>query len=107
MGMTFDYNMVNRGLEKRAHEQGEAVLEGLVSLAKKHDMTVEPKLYLGNERTGSAVKYDIEEYVKSNAEDIDFLVCGSRGMGIIGRALVGSVADYLVHNSKVSTIVVK
>mmetsp|Transcript_32127 Transcript_32127/g.54435 ORF Transcript_32127/g.54435 Transcript_32127/m.54435 type:complete len:98 (+) Transcript_32127:934-1227(+) len=97
MGMTFDYNMVNRGLEKRAHQQGEAVLNDLVGLAKK----------LGNERTGSAVKYDIEEYARTNAEDFDFLVCGSRGMGAIGRALVGSVADYLVHNSKISTVIVK
>jgi len=79
MGMTFDYNMVNRGLEKRAHQQGEAVLNDLVGLAKKLDMPVEPKLYLGNERTGSAVKYDIEEYARTNAEDFDFLVCGSRG----------------------------
>mmetsp|Transcript_5403 Transcript_5403/g.6596 ORF Transcript_5403/g.6596 Transcript_5403/m.6596 type:complete len:189 (-) Transcript_5403:124-690(-) len=107
MGMTFDYNMVNRGLEKRAHQQGEAVLNDLVGLAKKLDMPVEPKLYLGNERTGSAVKYDIEEYARTNAEDFDFLVCGSRGMGAIGRALVGSVADYLVHNSKISTVIVK
>jgi len=37
----------------------------------------------------------------------DFLVCGSRGMGAMGRMLIGSVSDYLTHNAKCSVLVVK
>eukprot|EP00471_Norrisiella_sphaerica_P001307 CAMPEP_0184487222 /NCGR_PEP_ID=MMETSP0113_2-20130426/9517_1 /TAXON_ID=91329 /ORGANISM="Norrisiella sphaerica, Strain BC52" /LENGTH=177 /DNA_ID=CAMNT_0026869437 /DNA_START=94 /DNA_END=627 /DNA_ORIENTATION=+ len=107
MGMTFDYDMVNQGLEKRAREQAEKLLKDLLAICKKYDLTVEPKLVLGNERSGSSVKYDIDAYVKKRYSDADFLVCGSRGMGAIGRAFIGSVADYLVHNSSCSVIVVK
>mmetsp|Transcript_19659 Transcript_19659/g.38068 ORF Transcript_19659/g.38068 Transcript_19659/m.38068 type:complete len:157 (-) Transcript_19659:116-586(-) len=37
----------------------------------------------------------------------DTLACGSRGMGAMGRAVLGSVSDYLVHNAACSVVVVK
>jgi len=37
----------------------------------------------------------------------DLVVCGSRGMGAMGRAFLGSTSDYLMHNAKCSTMIVK
>jgi len=37
----------------------------------------------------------------------DTVACGSRGMGAMGRAVLGSVSDYLVHNAACSVVVVK
>eukprot|EP00123_Amoebidium_parasiticum_P011309 comp20640_c0_seq1/m.26724 comp20640_c0_seq1/g.26724 ORF comp20640_c0_seq1/g.26724 comp20640_c0_seq1/m.26724 type:complete len:152 (-) comp20640_c0_seq1:305-760(-) len=38
---------------------------------------------------------------------IETLILGSRGMGAIKRALIGSVSDYCVHNAKCPVVVVK
>jgi len=53
----------------------------------------------------SSVKQAIVDYTKS--EKADALLCGSRGMGAVGRAFLGSVSDYLVHNCDCSVVVVK
>ncbi|KAI8593222.1 hypothetical protein BDZ88DRAFT_405918 [Geranomyces variabilis] len=49
-----------------------------------------------------------EELVHKTAEiNADMLVMGSRGMGTIKRALLGSVSDHCVHNSPCPVIVVR
>mmetsp|Transcript_22108 Transcript_22108/g.30841 ORF Transcript_22108/g.30841 Transcript_22108/m.30841 type:complete len:170 (-) Transcript_22108:348-857(-) len=35
------------------------------------------------------------------------VACGSRGMGYMGRMFLGSVSDFLVHNTKCTVLVVK
>ena len=40
-------------------------------------------------------------------EDVQFIVCGSRGLGRIKRTLVGSVSDYVLHKAHVPVIVCK
>ncbi|KNC73820.1 hypothetical protein SARC_13623, partial [Sphaeroforma arctica JP610] len=42
-----------------------------------------------------------------NDKQCAMLVVGSRGMGAIKRALIGSVSDYCVHHSDIPVIVVK
>mmetsp|Transcript_15658 Transcript_15658/g.29560 ORF Transcript_15658/g.29560 Transcript_15658/m.29560 type:complete len:100 (-) Transcript_15658:133-432(-) len=99
--------MVNKQLEKRARLEAEAVVLKLKNQCESYGLKPECKLLLGHERVGSAVKYDIHEYVKTKQKDVDMLVCGSRGMGAMGRAFIGSVADYLVHNLSCAVVVVK
>ncbi|KAJ3149081.1 hypothetical protein HDU89_004084 [Geranomyces variabilis] len=49
-----------------------------------------------------------EELVHKTAEiNADMLVMGSRGMGTIKRALLGSVSDHCVHNSPCPVVVVR
>ena len=37
--------------------------------------------------------------------EIDLVVMGSRGMGAIRRTFVGSVSDYVLHDSHIPTII--
>mmetsp|Transcript_28108 Transcript_28108/g.52492 ORF Transcript_28108/g.52492 Transcript_28108/m.52492 type:complete len:100 (-) Transcript_28108:187-486(-) len=99
--------MVNKQLEKQARLEAEAVMLKLSNQCETYGLKPECKLLLGHERVGSAVKYDIHDYVKTKHKDVDMLVCGSRGMGALGRAFIGSVTDYLVHNCECAVIVVK
>ena len=39
-------------------------------------------------------------------ENTSLIIIGSRGLGKIRRTLIGSVSDYVVHNSKIPVIVV-
>eukprot|EP01134_Creolimax_fragrantissima_P006756 CFRG6756T1 len=45
------------------------------------------------------------EFVKD--KQCSMLILGSRGMGAIKRALIGSVSDYCVHNAQCPVVVVK
>jgi len=64
---------------------------------------VELKLLVAHPST--SVKVALCDYV--NKIKPDMLICGSRGMNAMGRILIGSVSDYLVHNSCCSTLIVK
>ncbi|GAB5357854.1 hypothetical protein AAMO2058_000410400 [Amorphochlora amoebiformis] len=106
-GMTFDYPSVNAELLNQAKTKAEALMKCLVSHSATLGLKPKKYLVLGNERVGSAVKYDIEEFISSNLKDVTMIVSGSRGMGAMGRAFLGSVTDYLVHNLKKTMVVVK
>ncbi|GAB1597446.1 uncharacterized protein LOC115212900 isoform X1 [Argonauta hians] len=43
----------------------------------------------------------------SKEEKADMIITGTRGLGIVGRTLMGSVSDYVVHNSHVPVIIVR
>jgi nucleotide-binding universal stress UspA family protein len=52
--------------------------------------------------------YPAEEIIKvSETEKVDMIVIGSRGHGAIGRFLVGSVSDRVVHHASCSVTVVR
>jgi nucleotide-binding universal stress UspA family protein len=52
--------------------------------------------------------YPAEEIIKlSETEKVDMIVIGSRGHGVIGRFLVGSVSDRVVHHATCSVTVVR
>lgn len=52
--------------------------------------------------------YPAEEIIKvSETEKVDMIVMGSRGHGVIGRFLVGSVSDRVVHHATCSVTVVR
>jgi len=50
-------------------------------------------------------KYALLKYVEKVKPD--FLVCGSRGMGAMGRMLLGSTSDFLAHSASCSVVIVK
>ena len=47
------------------------------------------------------------EVIIEHSQDVnvDLIVMGSRGLGIIGRALSGSVSDYVLHHSHVPVFI--
>eukprot|EP00465_Bigelowiella_longifila_P011341 CAMPEP_0185263528 /NCGR_PEP_ID=MMETSP1359-20130426/15267_1 /TAXON_ID=552665 /ORGANISM="Bigelowiella longifila, Strain CCMP242" /LENGTH=211 /DNA_ID=CAMNT_0027851117 /DNA_START=73 /DNA_END=708 /DNA_ORIENTATION=- len=55
--------------------------------------------------SNSSIKYTLLAYLENERPDL--VVCGSRGLGIAGRAVLGSVADSLVHNAGCTVVVVK
>uniref|UniRef100_A0A0E0KJ22 UspA domain-containing protein n=1 Tax=Oryza punctata TaxID=4537 RepID=A0A0E0KJ22_ORYPU len=59
--------------------------------------------------TGAIVEGDAKEAICQAVEEMhaDLLVLGSRGLGKIKRAFLGSVSDYLVHHACCPVLVVK
>ena len=43
----------------------------------------------------------------ADAEDIDLVVVGSHGRGVVGRALMGSVSEHVVRNAERPVLVVR
>jgi nucleotide-binding universal stress UspA family protein len=52
---------------------------------------------------------DARDEITRKVEEIhaDLLIVGSRGMGVVRRAFVGSTSDHLVHHVRCAVIVVK
>uniref|UniRef100_A0A0D9VZ19 UspA domain-containing protein n=1 Tax=Leersia perrieri TaxID=77586 RepID=A0A0D9VZ19_9ORYZ len=59
--------------------------------------------------TGAIVEGDAKEAICQAVEEMhaDLLILGSRGLGKIKRAFLGSVSDYLVHHACCPVLVVK
>nr|ADB54817.1 universal stress protein 9308 [Hordeum vulgare subsp. vulgare] len=59
--------------------------------------------------TAAVVEGDAKEAICQAVEDAraDLLVLGSRGLGMIKRALLGSVSDYLAHHASCPVLIVK
>ena len=64
----------------------------------------ETKLLLVNTRACSVKQAILETVEKHNP---DCVVTGSRGLGAFGRAFLGSVCDFLVHNSSSPCVIIK
>ncbi|KAI9365975.1 hypothetical protein DFJ73DRAFT_806517 [Zopfochytrium polystomum] len=56
---------------------------------------------------GVALRGDPRDEIAYKVEDIkaDMLIVGSRGLGALKRAFLGSVSDYLVHHLKVPVLI--
>mmetsp|Transcript_35737 Transcript_35737/g.69421 ORF Transcript_35737/g.69421 Transcript_35737/m.69421 type:complete len:300 (-) Transcript_35737:69-968(-) len=92
-------------LRNRAVEYGSDMLKRLQRKSIEMGFSAtEAKLLAQTPMTGTT-KETILEYVKKHNPDM--LVCGSRGLGPMGRLFVGSVSDYLVHNCACTVVVVK
>uniref|UniRef100_A0ACD6A0N2 Uncharacterized protein n=1 Tax=Avena sativa TaxID=4498 RepID=A0ACD6A0N2_AVESA len=59
--------------------------------------------------TAAVVEGDPKEAICQAVEDMraDLLVLGSRGLGMVKRALLGSVSDYLAHHACCPVLIVK
>ncbi len=82
-------------LTKKAQEMLDSVKES----CEKQGVQFASKILHGN---------PVSEIVKfAEKEKADLVIVGSRGLGGITGAILGSVANSLVHKSKVSVLVVK
>lgn len=59
--------------------------------------------------TGKCLVGDVGNVIVDVAKEFgaDLIIMGSRGLGVISRALLGSVSSKVVHNSECSVMVVK
>mmetsp|Transcript_21158 Transcript_21158/g.31536 ORF Transcript_21158/g.31536 Transcript_21158/m.31536 type:complete len:183 (-) Transcript_21158:161-709(-) len=103
---TFDANIVelNKHIRKHAIEEATKFMQDTAKKAKAMGFTPH-ELKLVNGSPTTTIKNAILDYTEKFTPDM--LVCGSRGMGAMGRMFLGSVSDYLMHNCKCTVVVVK
>ena len=80
-------------------EEGDKVLDPIKKFLDKHAL---------NFRCASVVGHPVEEILKAAAtEKSHLIVMGTRGYGVIGRALIGSIAQRVVSDSDIPVLLVK
>jgi nucleotide-binding universal stress UspA family protein len=83
------------------YEEGEAFLEKAQKTAEKKDVRLEQKILKGN--PGEL----ISNYANQSKNKVDLIMMGSRGRGGLKEAFLGSVSNYVMHKSKVPTMIIK
>lgn len=80
-------------------EEGDKVLDPIKTFLDKHAL---------NYRCASVVGHPVEEILKAAAtEKSHLIVMGTRGHGVIGRALIGSIAQRVVSDCDIPVLLVK
>ena len=80
-------------------EEGDKVLNPIKKFLDKHAL---------NYRCASVVGHPVEEILKTAAKEKSHLVVmGTHGHGLIGRALMGSIAQRVVADSDIPVLLVK
>ncbi|KAI8975351.1 hypothetical protein BDF20DRAFT_600897 [Mycotypha africana] len=74
-------------------------LRQVVAWFKSKNITVNPRVLSGD--PGETLR-DFAE-----ANNVDLVIVGSRGLGFFKRQFIGSVSDYLTHHLKCSVLIVK
>jgi nucleotide-binding universal stress UspA family protein len=88
-----------KALQEEEEHQGQALLDEAVRAMKSGGVESSSVLMRGDAAT------EIINYVKEN--DIDLIVCGSRGLSQVSGWLLGSVSRKLVHYAERSVLIVK
>ena len=80
-------------------EEGDKVLDPIKKFLDKHAL---------NYRCASLVGHPVEEILEAaTKEKSELIVMGTRGHGLIGRTLVGSIAQRVVSESDIPVLLVK
>ena len=80
-------------------EEGDKVLDPIKTFLDKHRL---------NYRCVSVVGHPVEEILKTATEEKShMIVMGTRGQGLIGRALIGSIAQRVVSDCNIPVLLVK
>ncbi|KAJ3086314.1 hypothetical protein HK102_013301 [Quaeritorhiza haematococci] len=92
--------------EKQAAQQAMAIVqEGESVLTDYFKDDLKQLSYELAALIGDDPRTEITDFV--NDQKVDMLVMGSRGMGMIKRALLGSVSDYVVHHVECPVMVIR
>ncbi|KAJ0974145.1 hypothetical protein J5N97_016110 [Dioscorea zingiberensis] len=85
---------------KKAQEQNTAnVISRALSVCKEREMTAETLVMDGEPKDMICQAVQLK--------GVDLVVVGSRGLGKIKRAFLGSVSDYVAHHAKCPVLIVK
>jgi len=88
-----------KALMEKQERDGEKLLDRTLNLLQKRGLQSTPVMVRGDAAT------EIIDYV--NAENIDLIVAGSRGLSTFQGWLMGSVSRKLVHYAKCSVLIVR
>ena len=80
-------------------EKAQGMLDRVKESCEKQGIQLASKILHGNPAS------EIAEFAEE--EKVDLVIVGSRGLGGMSEAILGSVANSIVHKSKVSVLVVK
>ncbi|KAG2478371.1 MAG: Universal stress protein [Nitrosopumilales archaeon] len=83
-------------------KEGKKILDPAKTRAAKHGILLTSKIIGSNDP-----RYDIVRFAHSRKNKFDLIVIGARGNGIVKDLFFGSVSDYVLHKSKIPTLVVK
>ena len=83
------------------YEEAKENLATATITAKKNSVALQTKILKGH--PGKLISY----FANQKKNGIDLIVIGSRDLGGIKEMFLGSVSNFVVHKSKVSTMVVK
>ena len=93
-------SMLGASAVKEYHqEEARKVLDPIDRFLKRHDVTFRTTWVVGSPTD--------ELLAAAKREKIQMIVMGTRGHGVLGRALMGSVAQRVVTDSEVPVLLVK
>ena len=87
--------------QEKMHEEAKENLAKVKETAKKNSVASQTKILKGH--PGKL----ISNFANQKKNGIDLIVIGSRDLGGFKEMFLGSVSNFVVHKSKVSTMVVK
>lgn len=90
-----------RVAQEKMYEEGEEFLEKAKKSAEKKEVQMEQKILKGN--PGEL----ISNYANQSKNKIDLIMMGSRGRGGLKETFLGSVSNYVMHKSKIPTMIIK
>ena len=86
-------------LKKESEKEAKKFMLKAKTMAAKNGIVFHEKIMFGNEA------WEITEF--ASYKKFDIIVMGSRGLGAVKEAFLGSVANSVVHKSKVPVLVIK
>ncbi|XP_047977862.1 universal stress protein in QAH/OAS sulfhydrylase 3'region-like [Salvia hispanica] len=97
----FPSTSIVRSVNKAQEENASAILSRAIDMCTQTNQDVHINT--------SIIEGDPKEMICDLAEQmqVDLIVIGSRGLGKIKRALMGSVSNYVIHHAKCPVLVVK
>jgi len=96
--LSYRDNIIAQG---KMYAEAKENLAKVKETAKKNDVALQTKILKGH--PGKL----ISNFANQKKNGIDLIVIGSRDLGGFKEMFLGSVSNFVVHKSKVSTVVVK
>jgi nucleotide-binding universal stress UspA family protein len=85
--------------EKTIKERGNLAIEKTKEIFNHESLSIETKFFQG---------HPVEAIVETaEKEKFDLIIIGSRGLGRLGRILLGSVAEGVIHNAPCPVLVIR
>lgn len=96
---TIDLGRLLTSLKKESEKEVKKFMSKAKTISAQNGVVFYEKILYGNEA------WEITEF--ASYKKFDIIVIGSRGMGALKEAFLGSVANSVVHKSKIPVLVVK